>query len=95
LKPLAEAKCTAHVQVRGNRLSEGGVRTRQAQLRKLADDLDEQASLVWALFDRLQRQLPASDKRTTEVEACRDVVLDGLALARRVVERIESETPSR
>jgi hypothetical protein len=67
------------------------VRTRQAQLRKLADDLDAQASLVWALFDRLQRHLPPSDRRKNEVEACREVVLDGLALARSVVERIEAE----
>ena len=67
------------------------MRTRQAQLRQLADDLDAQASLVWALFDRLQRHLPASDRRKHEVEACRDVVLDGLALARGVVERIEAE----
>jgi hypothetical protein len=68
------------------------VRTRQTQLRKLADELDEQASLVWALFDRLQRQISAADKRlATEVEACRDVVLDGLALARSVVGRIETE----
>jgi hypothetical protein len=67
------------------------VKTRRAQLRQLADDLDEQASLVWALFERLQRQIPFSDRRQSEVEACRDVVLDGLAIARNVVERIEAE----
>jgi hypothetical protein len=85
-------RAAKHVQVCGNGLSAGGVKTRQTQLRKLADELDEQASLVWALFDRLRRQIPDADKRrATEVEACRDVVLDGLALARSVVERIEAE----
>lgn len=64
---------------------------RLPRLRTLGNDFDALGSQVWEVFERLRKQTSQDEWSRYDLEACRNVILDGLALARGAVDRLAAE----